>query len=104
MKKVSKEYQEIIDDLDAIRKNTPDLKEEDKETLEEAADIIADYETAVSMHADMMQRFLTKEQPTKKAADLFLCPNCGQKQMGRNMHCPNCGKAIEWDRRRWEKK
>lgn len=105
MRKASKEYQNIIKQLGNLKDHCSEMAkdgdapwEKDVVALQEAMDIIHDYEAMAKHNREMTEKY-EKEQPViKRGMDFYQCPACG-KRTGRNhSHCHWCGKKLGWNR------
>lgn len=101
-KKPSKEYSEIIKGLKEIRKTCLGSgrpigeRKHEVELLDEAMDIIADYESVAAEVARLTDRYEKPHKPLPGGPDLFRCSYCGKRSMFRHSHCHWCGQALEW--------
>jgi hypothetical protein len=98
MGKTSKEYQRIIDTLDAIAKDGQLAGMEALNLVHEAMDIVSDYEQAAAQTAYLIQKYETAEMAVRKAAGIYTCPECGKRAQPGHTHCHWCGKKLSWDR------
>lgn len=98
--KISKDYQKIIEALDTIRETSTDIHGELIEALEEAGDIIADYEAAVAQTAELQRKYEQPEPAINRGMGFWQCPECQKRTYEGNSHCNWCGKALDWNRRR----
>ncbi len=102
MIKASKNYQKIIGDLDSLKDYCYEMSKEEKhaswqqdiQTLQEAMDIISDYEKTVADYNRMIQRYETPERAIRKSEDLYTCPHCGRRVNFNHSHCHYCGKKL----------
>lgn len=96
-------YEKLIKDLDSLKdyceemsKNEPHASwKKDIPMLQEAMDIIGDYERMAECSNRMIQHYETKAQPVRKNG-LLCCPVCGKKVPFNHSHCHWCGKKIGW--------
>lgn len=100
-------YKEIMNQIESIRdhckdmargKDADEIWQRDADALDEAMDIIADYEKATAQNTEMIQRYEMPEMATKRAAGLYTCPLCGKRTQIGHTHCHWCGKKLSWDR------
>lgn len=100
-------YDEIIEQLENIKdhcsdmargKDADEIWQKDVDALDEAIDIIADYEKATAQNAEMMQRYEKPEMAIKRQAGIYTCPLCGKRTQVGHTHCHWCGKKLTWDR------
>ena len=103
MSKASKEYQKLINDLDSLRDYCKEMAREqpngswrnDIESLQEAMDIISDYEKVVSDSNRLIQHYETEARPINRSG-VWCCPECGRRVQYNHSHCHYCGKRMGW--------
>lgn len=89
---MSDDYQKIIEQLEILKDYcTPYSK-----ALQEAIDIISDYERIVSSINSLIQKYEQTEKPTKLADKIYTCPHCGKRTQPYLPHCHYCGKKLGW--------
>ena len=93
MSNASLKYQEIIDRLDCMREHN--LSETELLVLQEAMDIISDYEKVVADSNRLLQRYETAAKPMIKSG-VCCCPECGRRVQYNHSHCHYCGKRLGW--------
>ena len=105
MSKASKDYQKIIEQLERLREHCSDMAKggdevwkDDETALQEAMDIIHDYESIVASHNRMVEHYETADMTIKRQAGVYVCPNCGKRTQVGHTHCHWCGKKLSWDR------
>lgn len=98
MNKASKDYQKIIEELDACRLHCESMSQDGMDILQEAMDIIADYEAVVDQNNRMVAHYETADMTIKRQAGVYVCPNCGKRVQVGHSHCHWCGKKVSWDR------
>ena len=98
--KVSKDYKKIIESLDLIRETSTDIHGELIEALQEAGDIIADYEAAVAQTAELIRKYEQEEPAINRGMGYWQCPECQKRTSEGHSHCHWCGKALGWTGRR----
>lgn len=105
MSKASKDYQKIIEQLERLREHCSDMAKggdevwkDDETALQEAMDIIYDYESIVASHNRMVEHYETADMTIKRQAGVYVCPNCGKRVQVGHSHCHWCGKKVQWDR------
>lgn len=105
MSKASKDYQKIIEQLERLREHCSDMAKggdevwkDDETALQEAMDIIHDYESIVASHNRMVEHYETADMTIKRQAGVYVCPNCGKRVQVGHSHCHWCGKKVQWDR------
>lgn len=105
MSKASKEYQNIIKQLESLKDHCSEMAQDgdapwknDVAALQEAMDIIADYEKVVDQNNRMAAHYETAEMTIKRQAGIYVCPACGKRVQVGHTHCQWCGKKVTWDR------
>ena len=98
--KVRKNYRKIIESLDIIRETSTDIHGELIEALQEAGDIIADYEAAVAQTAELIRKYEQAEPAINRGMGYWQCPECQKRTSEGHSHCHWCGKALDWTGRR----
>ena len=89
----SLKYQEIVDRLDCLRDYN--LSETELLVLQEAMDIISDYEKVVAELNRLLQHYETEAKPINRSG-VYCCPECGRRVQFNHSHCHYCGKRIGW--------
>lgn len=103
------DYKEIIKAMKDLREHCNEMLEDkdtepysiwqtDVDALDEAMDIIADYEKATAQLSEMTQRYEMPEMAVRRSAGLYTCPLCGKRTQVGHTHCHWCGKKLSWDR------
>ena len=87
------DYNDLIKKLDDLKDRCLD---EDEEYLQEAMDIISDYEKVVESATRMSQHYETAAKPIRKN-EIWVCPECGKRIAYHHSFCHFCGKKIDWD-------
>lgn len=94
MSKASKDYQKIIEQLERLREHCSDMAKggdevwkDDETALQEAMDIIHDYESIVASHNRMVEHYETADMTIKRQAGVYVCPNCGKRVQVGHSHC-----------------
>lgn len=105
MAKTSKDYKRIINHLDNLKGHTKDMArdgediwKQDTQAIDEAMDIISDYEKCVEQTNAMIKQYETPEMARKSGAGVYVCPQCGKRTQVGHSHCHWCGKRLSWDR------
>ena len=110
----TKDYKKIIAQLDNLQEHTRSMErdgeeiwKQDSEALQEAMDIISDYEKVVASLNRMIEQYERPEITRKIAAGVYVCPNCGKRVRVGHSYCHWCGKRVSWDResydtRKWQ--
>lgn len=101
----SKDYKEILAQLENLMEHTSSMEKDgeeiwkqDTKALQEAMDIISDYEKVVESLNRMAEQYERPEMTRKIAAGVYVCPNCGKRVQIGHSHCHWCGKKVSWDR------
>lgn len=101
----TKDYKKIIAQLDNLQEHTrsterdgEEIWKQDSEALQEAMDIISDYEKVVASLNRMIEQYERPEITRKIAAGVYVCPNCGKRVQVGHSYCHWCGKRVSWDR------
>lgn len=83
MSKATNDYQRIIGQLERLREHCSDMAKggdevwkDDEAALQEAMDIIHDYESIVANHNRMVEHYETADMTIKRQAGVYVCPNC----------------------------
>lgn len=106
-KKTSKNYQKIITQLESLYAHaldmargddTDDIWKEDMEALQEAIDIIYDYEKATEQATELIQKYEVAEPIIRREMGIYVCPLCGKRTEENHSHCHWCGKKLQWDK------
>ena len=101
------DYQKLIDDLDSLKdyceemsRNEPRASwKQDIQMLQEAMDIISDYERMAEYSKRMVLHYETKDKAVSRNG-ILCCPACGKKVSYNHTHCHWCGKKIGWGNER----
>ena len=105
--KVIKNYQKIISRLESLYTHVSDMArgddaddiwKEDMEALQEAIDIIYDYEKATEQAKELIQKYEVAEIVIQRETDVYVCPVCGRRTGYNHSHCHWCGKKLKWDK------
>lgn len=96
MSKASKDYQKIIKQIEDLKERCNDTE---KAAVQEAMDIISDYEKATAETSRLIMHYETMDKPIHRSA-VWCCPNCGKRIRFNHSHCHYCGKRIGWDRKK----
>lgn len=104
MSKATKEYIKIIDALDNLKdhcrsmardKDNDEIWQQDVCALNEAMDIISDYEKVVADFNRMIKHYETMDKPIKQGG-VWVCPTCGRRIQYNHSYCHYCGKRVGW--------
>ena len=105
----TKDYKKIIAQLDNLQEHTRSMErdgeeiwKQDSEALQEAMDIISDYEKVVASLNRMIEQYERPEITRKIAAGVYVCPNCGKRVQVGHSYCHWCGKRVSWDRESYD--
>ena len=85
-------YNALIEILDNLKDR---CENEEAAALQEAMDIISDYEAAVKNEAMMSKHYETVAKPIQKSG-VWVCPACGKKIPYNHSYCHWCGKKVGW--------
>lgn len=105
--KASKNYQKIIIRLESLYAHVSDMArgddadyiwKEDMEALQEAIDIIYDYEKATEQAKELIQKYEVAEFTIQREMGIYVCPLCGKRAGENHSHCHWCGKKLKWDK------
>lgn len=92
---VSKDYQKIIKRLEGLKDSCKDSA--DVAALQEAMDIISDYEKIVSNLNYLIQKYEQAGNPNLLMNGVYACPECGRRTSIKHSHCHFCGKRLSWN-------
>lgn len=107
MSKPTRDYQQIIKQLENLQghcssmaapKDAEEVWKNDTDALQEAIDIISDYEKATAHTAEMTQKYEMPEMAIRRAAGIYVRPLCGKRTQVGHTHCHWCGKKLSWSR------
>lgn len=98
------DYQKLIGNLDSLKDYCYEMSKEqphgawknDIESLQEAMDIVSDYEKVTVNEARMSRHYETREKPIHKSG-VWVCPACGKKIPYHHSYCHWCGKKVGWN-------
>lgn len=103
MKKISKDYKEIIEQLENLLGHVKDMARDgeevwtkDAKALQEAIDIVSDYEKAAKQASEVIQKYEFAEPVIERGEDIYVCPVCGKRSQPGHTHCHWCGKKLLW--------
>ena len=88
------QYMTNREDLDGAYK---EVLEANAEALEEALDILQDYEKQARQASKDMKHFYTADKALKENG-LRLCPKCKRQVRYNHTYCHWCGKKLGWGR------
>lgn len=99
-----KDYRGIIGQLENLIEHCSDMAKgggeapwnEDVKALQEAIDIINDYESVVDYNNRMTAHYEVAEKPRRIAAGVYVCTYCGKRTQHNHSHCHWCGKKLGW--------
>jgi len=66
------------------------------ETLDEAMDIVHDYESVVASNRRMTELYETEHPAIGRGMGYYQCPVCSKRVGLNNGHCHWCGARIGW--------
>lgn len=87
------EYNALIEKLDNLKDR---CEKEEEAALQEAMDIISDYEKIAVDAARMSKHYEMADKPIYKSG-VYVCPVCGKKIPHRHSYCHWCGKKVGWN-------
>ena len=99
------DYKDLIKKIDNLKdhcenmardKDAEEVWKQDVEALQEAMDIVSDYEKVTVNEARMSQHYETREKPIHKSG-VWVCPACGKKIPYHHSYCHWCGKKVGWN-------
>lgn len=99
------DYKKIVGQLQNLKDHCKDWadKEEpdnvwnkDVEALDEAMDIIYDYEQAVTTSARLIAKHETVKDAIDRGMGLWQCPDCQRMISYGNEYCHWCGRRLGW--------
>lgn len=96
-------YKKLVSQLESLKQNN----QADAETLDEAMDIIVDYEKATEQLSMMMKKYEAAKDVNDRGAGMYQCPDCFGTVYHGNEHCRRCGRRLGWplkEKRQEEKK
>lgn len=105
--KASKNYQKIISRLESLYTHVSHMArgddvesiwKEDMEALQEAIDIIYDYEKATEQVKELIQKYEVAGAIIRREMGIYVCPMCGKRTEESHFHCNWCGKKLQWDK------
>ena len=79
----------------ASHKDSDDVFKSDAEAIEEALNILHDYELQAEQVKKDNEQFHVAAKPVRKN-DIWLCPKCHKRVQIRYTHCHWCGKKMGW--------
>lgn len=88
-------YKEIIKQLES----TADIEMSvaQHKAIEEAADIISDYENVIGQIKALIEKYEQVAVPIKRDMNYYQCPACTSRIMFKHSHCHYCGKKMIWE-------
>jgi hypothetical protein len=104
--KTTKEYKKIIDALGNLQehcssmardKDNDEIWQQDVQALQEAMDIISDYEKVIEGINRLIQHYETKANPISRSG-VWVCPECGRRVQYNHSYCHYCGKRMCWEK------
>ena len=104
---MSEDYQKIIAQLEYLKGYCENRASESGEeyaaiwtpniqALQEAMDIISDYETIVSNINSLIQKYEQTAKPKRISEKVYVCPECGKRIQPNHSRCHWCGKKVGW--------
>lgn len=100
------DYKKLIEQMKSLKKNsqmyitedTDPIWQADVDALDEAMDIIADYEKVTGQLSAMLLKYQTEKDPIDRGMGVYQCPDCGAITKQGNAHCWTCGRMLGWGR------
>ena len=104
MSKISKDYQKLMAVLDKLKERCKNMAVLEKcvpwgeyaANIQEAMDIISDYEKVVADLNRMAQRYEIAKTARRADAGIYMCPECGKRTYYNHTHCHRCGQKLSW--------
>lgn len=90
-------YEKLVGALNSIAEK---LTGNEKKAVEEAADIVHDYEAATQTAARLSRQYETPKRIIRRGSGSFntwQCPTCHRYIGYKNDFCHWCGQRIQWD-------
>lgn len=84
-------YRKLINHLKSI-----DAGGEDKKAIEEAIDIISDYEKIAEQNSSMIKKYEIPKNVVRRRPGTYTCPLCGKIAGIDYSYCNWCGKKLSW--------
>lgn len=88
-------WQSDIDACDAASAILIALQSEGIKDLEQARDLIADYNALAAQYQTLHLKY-EQGRKAERLCGSFLCPDCHRKTYSGNNFCWNCGLRIDW--------
>lgn len=98
------DYKRLLSQMESLKQNSQSFITEDSdpiwqadvEALDEAMDIIADYEKVTVQLSEMMQKYEQEKAVIDRGPSVYQCPDCGASAFYGNEHCWRCGRKLGW--------
>lgn len=96
------DYERLIQQMESLKENSQSfitddsdpVWREDVEALDEAMDIIADYEKVTKQLSMMIQKYEREKDPIDRGMGMYQCPDCGCMTKLGDDHCRRCGRRL----------
>ena len=99
--RILKQFQSLLEHVKTMskEKNADKIWEADAKALQEAMDIIADYEKATEQTSRLLGQYEIAAPVIRHMCDLYACPHCGERVIPGHAvhHCRRCGQRLAWD-------
>lgn len=95
--KITKQLESLIGHCGSMKgsEDADPIWEEDMRALQEAIDIIANYEKMSPQYGEMTVHFKIPQKPVSRSG-VWCCPACGKRVHYHHTHCHWCGKKMGW--------
>lgn len=90
------DYKWILKKLESLKGSTLPSAE-DGAAIDEAMDIITDYEAVTKQLSMMFIKYEAEKAPISRGIGIYQCPDCRAATRPGNAHCWQCGRKLDWD-------
>ena len=98
------DYKGLIRQMESLKRNSKSFITEDSDpiwqadvdALDEAMDIIADYEKVTEQLSQMIQKYEVEKDPIDRGMGVYQCPDCSCMVNLGHEHCRRCGRRLGW--------
>lgn len=90
------DYKKLINDINEIKEQQNEASA--KQVLEEAMDIIEDYQLQAQDLSELLTKYECSMEPEKNNG--YFCPRCEKAVNLRHSRCHHCGQKLSWERRK----
>lgn len=98
MSKVSRDYKNIIKQLNDCRDGCEQMSADGMDVLQEAADIIADYEAMAKHNREMIEKYEKRTARNQEGHGLLSVPCLRKENLSKPHALPLVRKETGWDR------